>query len=277
MSTHVGRSAFNPAFLRGNILLDRSAHPVIGHRGNRAHSPENTLESIREAIALGVDAVEFDLRVTSDGVLVVMHDPTVDRTTSGIGSVGEMTLAQLQACDAGARFTPDGGRTFPWRSRGVMAPTFDAMVEAVRHVPMIIELKTPAATEPVRRAIARHGIESRVVVAGFDGRAVHPLRDSAFALGATSRDSMALLPRALFGRSAPPLPFETVNIPPSWNGLPVPFRLLTASLAATETPVHVWTINTAAEARRLWEAGVSGIISDDPAAILAERARLFGR
>ena len=68
------------------ILLDPSAHPVIGHRGNRAHAPENTLESLQEAVALGVDAVEFDVQVSSDGVLLLMHDVTIDRTTSGAGA-----------------------------------------------------------------------------------------------------------------------------------------------------------------------------------------------
>ena len=65
------------------ILLDPHARPVIGHRGDRAHAPENTLESLRQAVALGVDAVEFDLRVTREGTLVLMHDETLDRTTNG--------------------------------------------------------------------------------------------------------------------------------------------------------------------------------------------------
>jgi glycerophosphoryl diester phosphodiesterase len=69
------------------ILLDPRARPVIGHRGNRAHAPENTLESLREAVALGVDAVEFDLRVSRDGTLVVIHDETLERTTNGSGPV----------------------------------------------------------------------------------------------------------------------------------------------------------------------------------------------
>ncbi|MEO7520911.1 MAG: glycerophosphodiester phosphodiesterase, partial [Gemmatimonas sp.] len=59
------------------ILLDPLARPIVGHRGNRAYSPENTLESMREAVSLGVDAIEFDLRVSRDGKLVVMHDPTL--------------------------------------------------------------------------------------------------------------------------------------------------------------------------------------------------------
>ena len=86
---------------------------------------------------------------------------------------------------------------------------------------------------------------------------------------------MLLLPNAFLRRPAKPQQFQTVNIPPSWNGIPVPFRLLTKSLSAQRMPVHVWTINTAAEAERLWDAGVCGIISDDPAVIIAARDARF--
>ena len=258
-----------------NILLDPSAHPVIGHRGNRAHAPENTLESLRQALALGVDAVEFDLRVSRDGQLVVMHDPTLERTTNSTGPVSVRTVAELRDIDAGANFTNDNGRTFPYRGRGIAVPTFDEVVETVRDVPMIIELKTTTATELIRAAIKRHNIAQRVVVAGFDWRAIHPLRGAGFPLGSTSRDSIALLPSAFLRRAGGPQQFQTVNIPPSWYGLPVPFRLLTRSLRAQRIPVHVWTINTEAEAERLWDAGVSGIISDDPAVILRARDARF--
>jgi len=129
------------------ILLDPQAKLVIGHRGNRAHAPENTLESLREAVTLGVDAVEFDLRVSRDGVLVVMHDPMLDRTTNGSGPVALRTVAELRSLDAGARFTRDEGRTFPWRGRGATVSTFDEVIESLpRELPCIIELKAPAAT-----------------------------------------------------------------------------------------------------------------------------------
>lgn len=260
-----------------NILLDPNAHPVIGHRGNRAHAPENTLESLRQALALGVDAVEFDLRVSCDGVLVVMHDPTLERTTDATGPVSSRTVAELRSIDAGAKFSNDGGRSFPYRGRGIGVPTFDEVVEAVRDIPMIIELKIPQTTELIRAAVKRHNIAHRVVVAGFDSKTVHPLRGADFPLGATTEDSIRLLPAAFLRRPASAKQFHTVNIPPTWNGLPVPFKLLTRSLAAQRIPVHVWTINTAAQAERLWDAGVCGIISDDPATIIAARDARFGR
>lgn len=258
-----------------NILLDPNAHPVIGHRGNRAHAPENTLESLMQALALGVDAVEFDLRVSRDGVLVVMHDPTLERTTNSTGLVSARTVAELRSIDAGAKFTADDGRSFPYRGRGIGVPTFDDVVETVREVPMIIELKIPETTELIRAAVKRHNIAHRVVVAGFDSKTVHPLRGEDFPLGATTEDSIRLLPAAFMRRPAATKQFHTVNIPPTWNGLPVPFRLLTRSLKSQRIPIHVWTINTAREAERLWDAGVCGIISDDPATIIKARNARF--
>ena len=151
------------------ILLDPSAHPVIGHRGNRKFYPENTIESFASAVALGADAIELDVRVTFDGQLVVFHDETVDRTTNGVGAVSGLTVGELHELDAGARFTGDGGKSFPFREGKVRIPTFDELVEAMpRELPMIIELKTVAATDPLREAIERHNLYDRIIVAGFD-------------------------------------------------------------------------------------------------------------
>ena len=255
-------------------MLDPLAHPVVGHRGNRAHAPENTLPSLLEAVQLGVDALEFDLHVTRDGHLVLLHDPTLDRTTSASGPVATRTLADLRAIDAGYRFTADGGQTFPWRGRGATVPTFDDVIESLpRDLPLIIELKTADATEALRVAIKRHGLASRIIVAGFSAQSVAPLRHGGFALGATPRDVVRALPTALLGRSLYPT-FQALCVPPSHNFIPVPIAALVRSLRASGTPTHVWTINDPSRARRLWASGVNGIISDDPALIIAARNEL---
>src|SRR3990167_4313755 len=95
-------------------LLDPTQRLVIAHRGNSMHAPEDTLESLRQGMALGADGLEFDVRLSADGVPVVIHDPTLDRTTDGSGPVAACTLAELRALDAGYRFTRDGGRTYPY-------------------------------------------------------------------------------------------------------------------------------------------------------------------
>jgi len=252
------------------ILLDPLARPVIGHRGNRAFAPENTLESFLEAVALGVDAVEFDVHVSRDGVPVVFHDATLERTTDGIGTLASRSVAELKRLDAGARFTRDNGRTFPWRGRGVTVSTFDELIEALpSQLPCIIDVKTPAATEPLRHAVRRHGMAARIIVAGFDPQATRPLRGAGFALGASAPDVVALLWPALLRRQAAPPQVQALCIPPRWHGLPVPIAALVRTLRGSGTVTHIWTVNDPAQARRLWDAGVQGIISDDPGLILA--------
>ena len=254
------------------ILLDPLARPVIGHRGNRAFAPENTLESFLEAVALGADAIEFDVQVSRDGVPVVMHDATLDRTTDGSGPVAQYSVAELQRLDAGARFTRDEGKSFPWRGRGVRISTFDEIIDALpRSLPCIVELKTPAATEPMRQAIRRHGLAPRIIVAGFDPQAIRPLRGAGFALGASTPDVLALLPAALLRWRATPRHVQALCIPQRWHGLPVPIAALARALRGSGATIHVWTVNEAAAAQKLWAAGVQGIISDDPGAMLAAR------
>ena len=254
------------------ILLDPLARPVIGHRGNRAHAPENTLESFQQAVALGADALEFDLRVSRDGQLVVFHDPTLERTTDGRGPVDQHSVAELKRLDAGSRFTRDGGRSFPWRGRGVTVSTFDEIVEALpRSLPLIIELKTPAATEALRQAVRRHDMAARIIVAGFDPRSTRPLRGAGFALGASTPDVVALLPQALLHLRATPRHVQALCIPQRWRGLPVPIAALARTLRGSGAVIHVWTVNQPAEALQLWRDGVQGILSDDPALLLKAR------
>ncbi len=253
------------------ILLDPQARPVIGHRGNRAHAPENTIPSLLEAVAAGVDALEFDLRVTRDGVLVLMHDATLDRTTDASGPVASFTHADLRTIDAGARFTRDG-RAFPWRGRGAGVPTFDEVIDALpRTLPLIIELKTPAATPYLVEAIARHQLASRVLVAGFDPEATRTLRGGPVALGASTPDVAGLLVPALLRRRAAPSWYRALCIPPVYKGIPVPIPSLARATRPYGVVTHVWTVNDPSYAQRLWRQGVNGIISDDPALILAAR------
>jgi glycerophosphoryl diester phosphodiesterase len=80
---------------------------VVAHRGFSGKYPENTLRAFREALALNVDTVEFDVRLTKDNEPVLIHDPTVDRTTNGQGRVEEMTLAEIKALDAGSSLNPE--------------------------------------------------------------------------------------------------------------------------------------------------------------------------
>lgn len=121
---------------------------IISHRGAAALAPENTLAAMRIAFDQGVDFVEADLHLTADGVPVLMHDPTVDRTTTGTGPVANLTLAQIQGLDAGSWFD----RAFA----GERVPTLEAFLDelAPTNSRALIELKGSWNDEQVAAAVA---------------------------------------------------------------------------------------------------------------------------
>src|SRR5919204_389354 len=139
-----------------NPLLDATARPVVAHRGASAGAPENTADAFELAIRHGADALELDVRLSADGVPVVIHDATLDRTTDGQGPVSGRTAAELQRLDAGARFTRDGGRTFPFRGQGSRIPTLADVLRAFPEVPLLVEIKEVGAQRAVREVLLAH-------------------------------------------------------------------------------------------------------------------------
>ncbi|MBJ7520150.1 MAG: glycerophosphodiester phosphodiesterase family protein [Solirubrobacteraceae bacterium] len=144
-----------------NAALPRSADALlpypgeeitlINHRGLSPGFPENTLAAFRNSVALGVDAIEIDMRATKDGEIVIMHDTTVDRTTDGTGAVSDLTLEQIKALDAGG---------------GERVPTYEESLEAVKGtgVRLLLDIKTAAVTERAVRLTEEHDMVDQVVV-----------------------------------------------------------------------------------------------------------------
>jgi glycerophosphoryl diester phosphodiesterase len=244
------------------------ALPIVGHRGNAAHAPENTIESFRQAVAIGVDALEMDVHVTADGHVVVIHDPTLDRTTSLSGRVDRLTLAELRRADAGAAFTTDG-RTWPYRDKGITVPTLEEVLGTFQSMPLLIEIKTPAASRATREVIERHSAVDRCIVAAFREESMAAFEGSEIAQGASRRDTAQLLWRALLRVPPARLDFNVMCMPRVYHGLPLPVGGYAHILATRGVPVHVWTVDDQDEARNLRKHGVHGIISNDPAAIIA--------
>jgi len=258
------------------ILVDPAARPVIGHRGDSAHFPENTIPSFDRAVELGADAIEFDLRVSRDGEVVIIHDPTVDRTTNGTGAVDSLTLAELKSLDAGARFSPDGGKTFPFRGHGLTVPTFDEMLARYTSTPLLIEVKIPQAGRLAPDVLHRRDAGSRVVLDSTDAEALEPFRGLPLITGASLRDIVKILPRTLFGLPLGQVRYRAFCVPLWYNGIPVPVRRLARSGHRAGFPTHVWTVNDPRVAENLWSSGINGIISDDPGSMLELRRRVFG-
>ncbi len=132
--------------------------------------PENTVEAYKSAVAKWPDILlEGDAHLTSDGYVVVLHDDTVDDTTDGSGPVTSMTLAQVKALDAGYRFTPDHGKTFPFRGKGITIPLLSEALAAVPSSRFLIELKPHAGVaDATVKVLQEYQALDRVVLASFD-------------------------------------------------------------------------------------------------------------
>jgi glycerophosphoryl diester phosphodiesterase len=257
-----------------NILLDPSARPVIGHRGNRAHAPENTIESFAQAVSLGAEAIEFDVHISSDGVPVVHHDSTLERTTNGKGELARKSFGELRELDAGYRFTKDGGKTFPYRGKGHRIPTLDEVIEAFPSTPLLIEIKNPLAATGTKNALESHRAQERALVDAMDIRATRVFAGSDIPVGAARPDVMRLMTEVLLKRPITPIDYRALCVPLSYYGIPLPVKQFAEVGPAHNCRVHVWTINDTKVAKDLWLAGVNGIISDDPAIMLEARATL---
>ncbi len=197
----------------------------------------------------------------------------MDRTTNATGRVDRMTGAELQTRDAGMNFTTDGGRTFPFRDRGLTILSLDDMLGRYSTVPLLIEVKVVEAASETRRLLERHGCRDRVVIDSAEAGAVAPFR-GIFATGASARDVAALLPLIALRRRVTSLPYEAICVPRWYKGLPLPIRGLVRAAQGCGAAVHVWTINAPAVALRLWRAGVNGTVTNDPETMLAARAEL---
>jgi glycerophosphoryl diester phosphodiesterase len=251
-------------------LLDPDRRPIVGHRGNAAGAPENTIESFHQALSAGAECVELDVHLSADGVAVVIHDPTLDRTTDLTGEVGALPIDRIRAADAGARFTRDG-RTYPYRDRGLRVPTFEEVLRDLGDVPLLVEIKTSGASAEARRLIEQYGAQSRCVVESFDARALDVFRGSSIPIGASSSDVKRLLHRAITRWPVRSLPYSVMCIPRWLRGIRVPIASLVAVTRPAGCLVHVWTVNEPAAARHLWRVGVRGIVSDDPALMVRAR------
>lgn len=243
---------------------------VIGHRGNRAFAPENTLESFRQAVGLGVDGLEFDVRVTRDGEVVVFHDETVERTTDGRGRIADMTWDEVRRLDAGAGFVaPDGSR--PYLGKGIGVPRLADVLSALPDLPVIVEVKVAEAAIPTRAVILSGGWEQRCVAGAFRAEILRPFSGSSIPRTATIPEIRNCCVPALLGWRPSALPFQVMSLPRVFKRIPLPLARLAAMGRAAGVPLHAWTINAVDVAHHLWDHGIRGVLTDDPARLLAVR------
>lgn len=238
---------------------------VIGHRGAAAHAPENTLAGLDAARRFGLDWVEVDVRLSGDGVPVLMHDATVDRTTDGAGRVGLHTLAALRALDAGRRYAS--------RFVGERIPTLDEALGHARDLGLSLDLEIKGDSmgpgrDPDAVAIA---VAERVAAIWPAGR---PLLVSSFdgALIAALRRRAPDLPRGFLAASwAADGAVRAEMAGCAVLGLAATAAVDEAAIAAARTrgiQVAVFTVNEPDRAAALYAMGVDTLFSDRPDAIL---------
>lgn len=261
------RSAPRAALAGGPLL--------IAHRGGAGLKPENTLAAFLDADAVWrADMIELDVRATSDGHCVVIHDATVDRTTNGAGAVAGMTLAEIQSLDAGYRYTNDG-RTFPWRNQGLRVPTIEEVFAALPAMRFTVEVKIASAQVPLFKAIAEYQATERVIAAGERNAyrtLFHAYRGP---ISASLEQSLPFYFMHRLRMSALSwMRADVVQMPEYYRGRRMLTQRLVQDLHARGILVHVWTVNDAADMHRLLDWGVDGILTDYPdrlAAVLHER------
>jgi glycerophosphoryl diester phosphodiesterase len=246
-------------------MLTTLPQPIIfAHRGASAHAPENTLAAFNLAIEQGADGIELDVKLSRDGHVVVIHDPTVDRTTGANGRVKDMTLDELRTMGAGSFFAD----TF----KDEKIPTLEEVFESVGKKTIInVELtnyttRHDQLVESVCMLVKRFGLQKRILFSSF--------------LGSNLSKSRSYLPNVPTGLLA------LDGIPGAWHrsfGFAFgKYDALHPHLKdATQDQiyfvhrlnrrVHVWTVNEEDDMRRLFRWGVDAIFTDDPQ--LAVRVR----
>ena len=252
--------------------FDVAIPTVIGHRGSAGEAPENTLASFALGLETGAAILESDVHLTRDGVPVLLHDDAVDRTTDGCGRVAALSLAELRALDAGHRFSTDGGRTHPFRGRGLRVPTLEEALAAFPEARFNLELKEglPGLVESCVERVAKSDSASRCLLTAAEDalmlalRAEVARRGLAVALGASAREVGDFLRSALERRRPAPGPMA-LQVPPDFGGRPLVTREFVDFAHAHDLVVHVWTIDEPEQMRALLALGVDGIVSDFPA------------
>ena len=237
---------------------------MIAHRGDSAHRPENTLAALAGALELGVSAVEIDVQLTRDGHVVVMHDPTLDRTTSGRGDVRALTLAEVRAVSAGypSRF----GDAY----RGEHVPTLAEVLSLMRdRARTMIEIKKESVTDDATGGIEAHtvaevrrlGMADTVALISFDQRAILRLRELAPEI---SRGR-------IFGRTTPDQVLAEAQASGSEVVLPHKSQLsdeLVSRAKAAGIAIATWVVDEPEELKQLVRFDLYGIGSNRPGVLL---------
>ena len=254
----------------GRSDVFRASHILLGaHRGGLGLWPENTVLAFGKAAERWPEILlEGDLRQTSDGQVVLLHDGMVDRTTDGQGPIAGLTLEQVKRLDAGYRFTGDGGATFPSRGQGITIPTLAEALKAAPRHRFLFELKGgDTVVEETVKVLRKAGMADRTIIASFNPAHMARLRERAPEIRRcfSFTTAMTMLSHLRGGKWAD---YEPVDFMLSVSrGLERRFAITPEEIAAVRKKgilYQVHTVNRAEEMRGYIERGIDSILTDRP-------------
>jgi glycerophosphoryl diester phosphodiesterase len=244
---------------------------VFAHRGGSALRPENTLASFEHGLSLGADGVELDVHLSRDGVVVVHHDATLDRTTDARGPLSALTADELSRVDAGYWFTPNPeapAPVYPFRGQHIGVPTLRSVLERHQTTRYIIELKTPE-TDLARKTIDEiraAGLVDRVALGSFHWRALREARryEPRIPTGAAKEETRWALYRSRIGWPLGRTKYRELQVPERAGSTVIVTPRFIAHAHRAGLPVRIWTVDNREDMERLLAWGVDSIISDRP-------------
>lgn len=227
--------------LRGQRTL------VFAHRGGAKLAPENTIEAFDRGLAAGADGLEFDVRLSRDGEVVVIHDPTINRTTPGTGAVSDLTADELSR----------------WR-----VPRLREVLERYRDHALIIELKESNGllARKVVDLVREHDATDRVALGSFHATPMRIARElePRIPTGAAKPEIRLALYASYIGIAPVWASYQSLQVPERSRGRRVVSRRFIRAAHRAGLAVHVWTVDEERDMRRLIGWGVDAIISDRP-------------
>ena len=237
---------------------------AFAHRGGAGEAPENTLAAFEIALTLGYRYLETDVHLTRDGVLVAFHDDRLDRVTDRSGAIAELGIAEVEAADAGHAFSPDGGRTFPFRGCGIRVPRLEEILAGWPDARVNVDPKSDACVGPLAALLDRLGVWERVCIGSFSDGRLRRIRALGRGRACTSMGPYAVALARLTTASTlmRRLGADCIQVPISRGRVPIVTERFVAAAHRAGLPVHVWTINEETAINELLDLGVDGIMSD---------------
>lgn len=241
---------------------------VVAHRGDSEFYPENTLEAFISARDIGVDVIETDVHITKDGEIVIWHDPTLERNTDKSGVIEDHTLQELKEADAGFTFTKDGGKTYPFRGKGIKLSTLDEVLKALPDERFNIDLKSKDTriVDAFLAVIRRNHAENRICAASFHYKNLKLLRKKApdILTSITSVEVLSLVVRQKLSILPKEFKRKIIFQIPEKQGIRIVTEKFIKMMHERGAVIMVWTINREEDMKRLFSMGVDTVMTDNP-------------